>query len=83
MNKLVSDPLDAIQTLSLEEVHLATKKEESKGKHIRSDSIVILQLVISSQAFTANHIYCDIVHKETTQEVQLAQSCNQAAARLL
>ena len=74
MNKLVSDPLDAIQTLSLEEVHLATKKEESKGKHIRSDSIVILQLVISSQTFTANHSYCDI-RMETTQEVQLAQSC--------
>ena len=80
MNKLVSDPLDAIQTLSLEEVHLATKKEESKGKHIRSDSIVILQLVISSQAFTANHIYCDI-HIVTTQQVQLAQSCIQAGAR--
>ena len=82
MNKLVSDPLDAIQTLSLEEVHLATKKEESKGKHIRSDSIVISQLVIFSQTFPANHCYCEI-YMETTQEVQLAQNCNQAAARLL
>ena len=61
MNQLVSDPLDAIQTLSLEEVHLASKKEESKGKHIRSDSIVILTLVTSHHQKLWSSTDCTIV----------------------